>query len=156
MATNCPWNHDTIHSFIHHLANVKEEIMPKNLWGAGYDFAVKMRLFKHLVNIRAVAMHFCGEPFDSSALFVENRFDDMSHMEIRHPPCIKLYRELLFEVEVLAYLFSQQESPRYRYAGESLSWWQKKLARFPPAKKKRKRLFCYLWSWFVIAWFLGV
>lgn len=108
--------------FIHHLANIQKEIMPQDLGCAGDNFTIEMLFFKHLVYVCAVAMHFSGEPFDRSALFVENRFDDMSHMEIRHPPCIKLYRELLSEVEVLAYPLSQQESPRYIHAGNPLSW----------------------------------
>ena len=48
-----------------------------------------MLLFKQLVYVRAVAMHLRGEPFDRPALFVENCFDDMSNMEIRHQ-CIKI------------------------------------------------------------------
>jgi hypothetical protein len=29
-------------------------------------------------------VHLLGEPFDRSALFVKNRFDDMSYMKLRH------------------------------------------------------------------------
>lgn len=63
--------------------------MPKDLGCASDDFAVEMRLLKHLVDVRAVAMHFRGEPFHRSALLVENCFYDMSYMEIRHL-CIKI------------------------------------------------------------------
>ena len=107
--------------FIHSLTNIKEEIMPKGLGGSGYDFAVEVWFFKHLVYIGAVTMHLCSEPFDCPTLLVEYCLDDMSYMKIRHPPCIKLYRELLSEVEVLEYTLSQQESPRYIHAGDPLS-----------------------------------
>lgn len=108
--------------FVHHVTEVKEEVVTKNFGSAGDSFAVEVPLLEHFVDVRAIAMHPCGEPADRPALLVENRLDDMSCMEIRHPPCIKLYRELLSEVEVLAYLLSQQESPRYVHAGDPLSW----------------------------------
>lgn len=75
--------------FIHLLTNVKKEIMPKDLGSAGDDFTVEMRLFKQLVYVRTVAIHFCGEPFYCPTLFIENRFDDMSYMKICHL-CIKI------------------------------------------------------------------
>lgn len=96
--------------------------MPEGLGSSDDDFTVEVLFLKYLVNVRAVAMHLIGEPFDRSALLIENRFDDMSYMNLRHPPCIKLYRELLFGTEVLAHLLSQQESPRYIHAGDPLSW----------------------------------
>lgn len=67
-------------------------------------------------------MHLCSEPFDRSALLVKKRFDDMSYMNLRHRPCIKLFQELLSEMEVLEYPLSQQESPQYTLAGDPLSW----------------------------------
>lgn len=75
--------------FIHYSTNIQKEIMLKNLGSTSDDFAVEIWFLKHLVYIRAVAMHLRGEPFDRSALFVENRFDDMSYVEIRHQ-CIKI------------------------------------------------------------------
>ena len=63
--------------------------MSKNLGYSKDDFTVEMFLLKDLVNISPVAVHLLGKPFDCSALFVENRFDNMSYMEIRHLLCIK-------------------------------------------------------------------
>lgn len=108
--------------FIHHAADFKKEIMPKGKGSTSNDFTVEMLLFKHFVYVRAVAMHLRGEPFDRPALLVENRFDDMSYMNLRHRPCLKLFQELLSEVEVLEYHLSQQESPQYTLAGDPLSW----------------------------------
>ena len=107
--------------FVHLFADVEEEIMSKGLRGSNNDFTIEVLLFKYLMNIRAVAMHFLGKPFDGSTLFVENCFDDMSYMNLRHT-CVYKYRELLFGTEVLAHLLSQQESPRYIHAGDPLSW----------------------------------
>lgn len=70
--------------FIHLLADVKKEIMHKDIWSTLDDFTVKMRLLKHLVDVRAVAMHLCSEPSYRSPLLVENCFDNMSYVEIRH------------------------------------------------------------------------
>lgn len=70
--------------FVHLLANVKKEIMSKGLGSACDNITIMMRFLKHLVNVRAVAMHFFSEPFDRPALFVENCLDNMSYMEIRH------------------------------------------------------------------------
>lgn len=107
--------------FVHHLAKVKEEIMVKYIGGSLDNGTVEVVLLEHVVYVRAVAMHLMGKPFDGSALLVENCFDDMSYMNLRHP-CVYKNRGLLSEVEVLEYLLSQQESPRYIRAGDPLSW----------------------------------
>ena len=52
-------------------------------------------MFKNLIDIAAVAMHLLGEPLDRVALLVENAFDDMTYMNLRHL-CIYKNRELLF------------------------------------------------------------
>lgn len=70
--------------FIHLSANVEEEIMSKSLGSSDDDFAVEVLFLKYLVDVRAVAMHLFSEPFDGSALLVENCFDDMSYMNLRH------------------------------------------------------------------------
>lgn len=70
--------------FIHHFANIQKEIMPQDLGCSSNDFTIEMLFLKHLVNIRTVTMHICGEPFDRPALLVENRFDNMSYMKLRH------------------------------------------------------------------------
>ena len=54
------------------------------------DFAVEVLLLEHLVDIGAVAMHFLGEPGHRAPLLVENPLDDMSSMEICHPPAYKV------------------------------------------------------------------
>lgn len=129
--------------------------MPKGLRSSGDDFTVKVLLLKYLVDIRAVAMHLLGEPFDRSALLFENRFDDMSYMEIRHPSCIKLYRELLLETEVLEYLITKARKPTIYTRGRfTFLLVILKFSRFPFPKEKRKRLFyyydvcyCFIQSW---------
>ena len=103
-----------------------------------------MLLFEHLVDVCPATAHFRSEPFHRSPLFVENRFDNMSYMKIRHL-CVQKYRELLIEVEALEYPLSQQESPRYTHVSILTFLVIKlKFSRFPPTEDKRKRLFYYL------------
>ena len=75
--------------FTHNSTNVNEEIMFKSFGGSGDDFAVEMLFLKYLVYVRPVTMHLFSKPFDCSSLLVENRFDNMSYMKIRHP-CTKI------------------------------------------------------------------
>lgn len=75
--------------FIHYLANIIEEIGFKSLGSALDGIAVEVLLLKDFVDVGAVAMHLLGKPIYGSPLLVENLLDDMSHMKIRHPSCIK-------------------------------------------------------------------
>lgn len=70
--------------FLHHPADFKKEIVSEHFGGAGNDFAVEMWVLEDLIDIASVAMHLLGEPLDRSALLVENLFDDMSYMNLRH------------------------------------------------------------------------
>ena len=111
-------------SFLHYITDFKKEIVSEHFGGTGDDFAVEMGVLKNFVDIASIAMHLLGEPLDRSALFVENLFDDMSYMNLRHS-CVYKNRGLLSETEVLEYLLSQQESPRLKYVGDLLSWRQR-------------------------------
>lgn len=131
--------------FIHRPTNINKEIMFKYFCGSLNDVTIEVRFLENLIDIGTAAMHLSGEPGYRTPLIVKNCLDDMSYMKLCHPPCIKLYRELLSEVEVLEYPLSQQESPRYIHVSILTFLVTKlKFSRFPPTKDKRKRLFCYL------------